>query len=125
MDVSYDEKDVDYVVADLNRMTQGIFGSFLIQVCTDTRSIGKSHHQCHQVHREEGGRKDDNCLHGRLQRAPNVLPAERDLFRPRGEGFPHGLDNVIRLGRWICILPDGCSQGYRYWHQRPRPGEAI
>lgn len=47
MDVSYDETEVDYVVADLNRMKQGKYSTQPSLSMYLLASTGKSHYQCY------------------------------------------------------------------------------
>jgi signal transduction histidine kinase len=47
MDFSYEETEVDYVVADLNRMKQGKYSTQPSLFMYLLASTGKSHHQCY------------------------------------------------------------------------------
>jgi signal transduction histidine kinase len=57
MDITYQETEVDYVVADINRMKQGECSIQPLLFIYLLASTGKSHHQCYQIHRKEGRRK--------------------------------------------------------------------
>jgi signal transduction histidine kinase len=54
MDISYGETEVDYVVADINRMKQGEYSIQPLLSIYLLASTGKSHHQCYQIHCKEG-----------------------------------------------------------------------
>lgn len=47
MDISYDDQEVDHVIADLNRMKQGNKLDSRLKISTDLVSAGKSDHKCH------------------------------------------------------------------------------
>lgn len=64
MDVSYEKQQVDNVVADLNRMKQGMACPSIVGLALIALSSRKSHYQRHQVYVEEKGRKKDNRIRG-------------------------------------------------------------
>jgi PAS domain S-box-containing protein len=54
MDTSYDEMGIDFVVADLNRMKQGIFPTFDDVQSANPCSPRQSHDKCYQIHSKKG-----------------------------------------------------------------------
>lgn len=81
MDVSYDEQQVDTVVADLNRMKQGNRLSILHILTLTIHSPCQSDHQRYKVHLQEERREKYYRLHGRIRRAAYVVPPERYIFQ--------------------------------------------
>ncbi len=74
MDVSYDENNVDHIIADLNRMKQGTqldckeSGSI-----ANLESFGQSDYKRRQVYIKEERREENNCLHGSFQRPADFI----------------------------------------------------
>jgi PAS domain S-box-containing protein len=62
MDVSYDEQGVELVVADLNRMKQGITSLMLPRSSLIFHSAGQPNNECHKIHFTQKWRQKDHRL---------------------------------------------------------------
>lgn len=80
MDVSFEEQQVDTVVADLNRMKQGMKCRVMFSMELTVFSSGKFDHQCHKVYLKEEGKKKYNCVYGRISKTTHLISSQRRLL---------------------------------------------
>jgi hypothetical protein len=75
MDVSYDDEGIEHVVADLNRMKQGIVHTRNRSTQAHCHSTCKLDNKRRQIHVKEKWGTQDYCIHGCLYRTSDIVSA--------------------------------------------------
>jgi PAS domain-containing protein/NTP pyrophosphatase (non-canonical NTP hydrolase) len=114
MDVSFDEEDVEHVVADLNRMKQGKNRMFDHVALADVSSSCEPDNERCQVHIQKKWRAQNHSVHGCFRRASYFLSTQRYLLQSGPGIVSYRFNCEFRMGKRRSSIPHGCCQ--RQWH---------